>query len=269
MLFSNGFLYKYQIENIHKIAREMLKVFKGENLATLDKYIESVFKIWQFERGRKPNNIFTGLLCNKHEQNKDEPLTVEEFEQFNPWQCAGIGINNDIDLAFHLWVEDYDKFKELLKNYRMERILAVLLLKTEDTAHSNSIFKAYNYILDTKLWKLEATLEATVEWFTHDKNKYKERELKKSEQLALARKVAASKKTEKSNKYKAEWELWAYETLRVNPYWNLDQVATHVQFVAERKNHAMANGQPYKFSYIRNSIKGFKGRLRMSDHKNA
>ena len=268
MLFRNGFLYKYQIENIHKIAREMLKEFSDDYLNTLDKYIESIFKIWQLECGRKPNNTFAGLLFNKPERIEDDPLTVEECQRFNPWQCAGIGINNEIDLAFHLWEEDYDKFQAILKEHRLERILSLLLLRTEDTAHSNSIFKAYSYILDTKLWKLEVTLEATVEWFTHDKNKYKEREFKKSEQLALARKEATRKKTEKSNRYKAQWELWAQETLKANPYWTLDQVATHVHSVAERNKHAMANGQPYRLSYLKNSIKGFRGRFRLSDQKN-
>jgi hypothetical protein len=265
MLFSNGFLYKYQIENIHKVAREMLTGFSDEYLISLDKYIESIFKLWQLERGRKPNNTLGGLLGYKLDQNNAEPLTVEECQNFKPWQCAGISVNNDIDLAFHLWLDDYDKFNGLVKDRKMENILAVLLLKTEDPSHSNSIFRAYDYILNFKLWKLEAHLE----FYADYKNKYKEEKLKAEEQLALARKVAASKKTQRSNKYKSDWDYWAYETLKANPLWKLEAIAEHVHKIAASQNHTMANGQPYQLSYIRESLKGFKARFRVSEHKNS
>ena len=253
-----GWLEEYQIENIQKEAYESIKHFSQEDVNLINKYLEEIFKYWQFEFGTEPS----GLLRNMG-KDKTEKLSKEDIDRFEPWKCAGWGVENKIDMAFKLWIEEFEPFVSIQKKLGMEKILAILLLGEDQGTNSNSIFRAYDFILQRKIWEQDF-------YINQYKNKLKkidEKRLERDKQLAEGRYIAAQRKSTKSQQYKKDWDHWAIETKKANPCWKLDEIAEHVHKTSEKMNHKMVNGKFYEFSTIRKHLRGYLKRYQASEKK--
>lgn len=239
MFFPQYFLHQFQIDDIVKEATEGLK--DDVKNQAFEKII-SCFLGWQIAHGVKPK--FNGLLSSVlHQDNQDEKLTKDDINKLEPWKCAGFSVNNPIDLGFKLWLDNYQPFDVLKKEYGLHIIFAVLLTMTNTVEHSNSIFRAYSYILHYRQWLLEGEYELLLE-------KAEGKKLKHRQQITEARQIANYNKTAKSNEYKRLWNRWALEAKKANPLWLKKQVVEYVRQVAEKQNHRMANGKTYSATTI-------------------
>lgn len=242
----NGWLTNNDIENIHNEAKNMLPSDNSEIIDKASDYIELVFKKWQIEHGVKPNR---SLGVWVYSDNIDVSLTEEDIKKYKPWECAGWGVANKIDLALKLWVDDYKAFQDAEKKLSIFNIIAIALLDTKEPRHSNSIFRAYDLIQQHIIWKLRRQI-----------SEFSDKDKKRDDQLEEARLIRAIKIKERSKQYHTDWEQWANETLKENPYWSLDQISAHVHAISIRQGQKMTNGKQYSFSTIRKSIAGFKKR---------
>lgn len=234
--YQQFFLYEYQIESIKNEVTEDIKADTAQKV--LDA-VTKCFKEWQLAHGVKP--VFGGFLSNK----PSEVISLEDVDKFKPWQCAGFGINNYIDLAFKLWTEEYKPFDALKNEFGLHLIFAVLLgqIDTKAVQQSNSIFRAYDFILHYRKWLLEAKYELLI-------NKTEDKKQKQNKQIQEARQIAAYNKIAKSNEYKRLWNQWALETKHNNPFWTNQKIVEHVCLTAKRYDHKMANGKLYKSATI-------------------
>jgi hypothetical protein len=72
-----------------------------------------------------------------------------DFETAEPYQCAGIGISNNIDLAFKLWTEKYPPFIKAIETATTPKVFAMLLLhETNETANFRSVTSARDLLHD-------------------------------------------------------------------------------------------------------------------------
>ena len=108
----------YEIEKVQRDAENALAFLSNEQKEALWDYLNTLFALWKLEHGdRHPKR--RGLLFLGQEI---------PFAEAMPWQCAGIGVSNNIDLAFKLWIEKYPRFMETAKLAGIPTIFATILL---------------------------------------------------------------------------------------------------------------------------------------------
>jgi hypothetical protein len=130
-------LLPYQVDEIKAEAEKHFQNWPANYKSALWEYLTSVFLLWKFEHGdRSPQS---GLLLGS-------PV---DFETAEPYQCAGIGISNNIDLAFKLWTEKYPPFIKAIETATTPKVFAMLLLhETNETANFRSVTSARDLLHD-------------------------------------------------------------------------------------------------------------------------
>ena len=240
----NDELTEFELDQIRKSIFE-LGEYNEVFINTAYDYLSAIFEQWQLKHGTKPS--FLGLLGGSSTSNINLKLSVEDLKKYQPWQCAGWGVNNPIQLAIKLWIENYEPFKDCEEKIGIHDILAVLIFKTSNPAHSSSIFRAYRIIVDYKVLRLRTMLKSMYE-------RNQSVKLKKSEQLKEAQLKSIEVKKARSEEYVRLWNVWANETKKANPYWLRKQVVDHVYDISKGQNHKMTNGKQYQQSTIDKKI---------------
>ncbi len=104
------------------------------------------FQAWKIARADDAGTVevFTmtlGLLA--------QPVTPESprsrrvaTAQAKPWQCAGLGVSDNIGLAFHLWLSAPNPFHDLLSRHGLAEVFATLTYQLRTSAWSHSLIRA-------------------------------------------------------------------------------------------------------------------------------
>lgn len=132
-------LLDFQIEPLHRILGYELATIPDEARDKIFEVLDSCFQLWKVQHGKKEANPLGGALLGTH----DKP-----FEELEPWQCAGFGIFCRTDLAFKLWLENYEPFKLLVDRIGVARIFAVLASR-EQPVHAPAIIRVVGLLVDT------------------------------------------------------------------------------------------------------------------------
>lgn len=132
-----GRLLPSQVDEVKAEAENHFTNWPPKYKSALWEYLKTVFLLWKIEHGdRSPKS---GLLLG----------TPVEFETAEPYQCAGIGISNNIDLAFKLWAEKYPPFMKVIDTVTTPKVFAMLLLhETNETVDFKSITNVRDLLHD-------------------------------------------------------------------------------------------------------------------------
>lgn len=143
---------KWTIKSIKDNARKDLEGISDEYRTNFVKLILLTFEQWKYDHGDRNPPAGHGLLNTG----------VIPFDSAHPWQCAGLGVSNPIDLAFKLWLEKYPPFSKIVDIVPIERVFAFLIVLANSRTEGDAIVRAHNLIEQIKHGEIEAALKAII-----------------------------------------------------------------------------------------------------------
>lgn len=145
-----------------EIISEELKDVPPHPIDSLYAWLCTVFELWKLEHGEEPKG--QGLLG----------WNRPPFDEAKPYQCAGHGVRNNIDLAYELHHQKYQKFEDILEKVPMEKVLVVLVYKEpnnqtlDSLTHVITLLHQLNKIDKTFAWeKIKIYAPDAEKWKDH------------------------------------------------------------------------------------------------------
>ena len=106
----------------------------------IEKDIHECFEAWKLEQADAKGEVetfyplsFASLM--RHPRGVARPASNVE-----PWHCAGLSVENEIDLAFKLWLDSYPPVDALLEKHGTCKLFAfcgLLASRQQDNARSH------------------------------------------------------------------------------------------------------------------------------------
>lgn len=105
--------------------------------------LELTFSLWKDECTTNQSFDTGSLLGN--------PLLTfgKTYEQAEPWLCAGFGVRCRTELAYKLWIENYERFKKITDTLGVLPVFALLALR-EDASHAPAIIRVAGMLADVR-----------------------------------------------------------------------------------------------------------------------
>lgn len=121
---------KYVINDLLIPAKYWLQKKTGKDVTAVHRRLVACFNQWQEEQADKKGMVkkYHGLpngLLEWRSVVLDVPIASAK-----PWQCAGWHVKNEIDLAFHLWLEKYPPFDVLHKELGLQIFACVAIMES-------------------------------------------------------------------------------------------------------------------------------------------
>ena len=157
--------------------------------------------------------------------------------QTPPWECAGPHVRDRIDLAFHLWFENFAPFQQLISEHRLPVVFAITGAMTWRDAAPDSLVRLNGFL--THLLASEAH-ESAVDAAKHRNS---------TRHLPSARIVSAMNRSERSKDLFHKAHQMAVEYRRENPDADEDQI---VRYLRKYDDFKVWKGE----SSLRRAIKG-------------
>ena len=132
-MFGSSHISQHDLQGPIDQAKEVLQGLNDKSIEILWDWLGRVFQVWKSQHGQPPQRG-GGLLTSGP--------APELFDEAEPYQCAGLGISNNIDLALKLRDDDYKPFLEVIEAASLARVLAALILKEATPVNAASVFKA-------------------------------------------------------------------------------------------------------------------------------
>ena len=223
-MFGSSHISHHDLQRPVDQAKEVLQGSSAKGIETLWNWLGAVFQLWKSEHGQAPHQ--GGLL--------GRGPSPEFFDEAKPYECAGLGISNSIDLALKLWGDSYEPFLKVIETATLERVLAVLILKEATPVNAASVFRAsellhkikeaYNKLVMDQLTPLAAA------------------GLKQKRNLSSGQEKGAAANKKRAEEMNVYWRSLASGLVKDNPGWTVDGIVAHIK---KRYVVKKINGKPW------------------------
>ncbi|MCU7886287.1 MAG: hypothetical protein KZQ82_19020 [Candidatus Thiodiazotropha sp. (ex Lucinoma annulata)] len=126
-IFDNDSDLLHEARVIVKHAKEKLEKVPEDKKDILRKWVGNVLVIWKHKHSEPPSTRF---------RFKDPDF--DDYEKYAPYECAGAGIKNPIDLGFLLIKNKFPELLECEKYLGWDNVLLQLMVMTEPTVNNLS-----------------------------------------------------------------------------------------------------------------------------------
>jgi len=169
-----------------------------------------------------------------------------------PWHCVGLHVNNEIDLAFHLWLESNGEFEFILKKHGIPTIFSLcgFLASRNPNIHPDSLIRLNGFLTQRLAEFADVSTDLAVEYF----GKVKQRN-RQDDGLKQGRIQSAINRREKAAQRKKNIRLMAADYFRNRPSHGIEEAVRHI-----RRHHSISAVS------IRKAIKGVKTQTLRSLH---
>lgn len=250
----------YRDSLLKPIKRSVTRLIKKNEAKDCAHQLGEVFALWKNEHGEAvPKNQFLRHLSKAADKFRARLTHADfDFEDLEPYQCAGYGIKNYTDLAFKLWLDDYTPFTSLCEMYQTDRVLAAANYFFDrgdsELDHMDSLIRLSCHIYEMEVFIFKHMTKSY-------RNKYlKEQKVKSHTGLTdEARQSGADANRFKSEQAKIQFRNIGIEIWRETPRFKYENIAYELF-----TNHNMPknrSGDNYSQPCIRKFIVGIKKEL--------
>jgi hypothetical protein len=167
---------------------------------------------------------------------KTERRRASELE---PWQCAGPDVSDDIALAFKLWLDNYDLFRQVLFEHGIPLIFAIVGVVSRQNATPQSLIRLNGFL---SAWLMAESRENA---------KHAEKHRNSTRHLPKARATAADKKSRDAAGRQVKARQLAIA------YWSQCPAASMKDVIKHLRTYGEFDGWKADSSF-ENAIKGMK-----------
>ena len=226
MLFGLGStLSKYQRSALLEVAPFWTRKNSPEQLRKIIGEILSCFEYWKVSRADSAGRVkvFHPLTIERLSSYPDGKLTP--MKGVAPWHCAGPFVQNEIDLAFKLWLDSDAPFDAVLKKHGTCQVFALcggLAVRRKDV-DADSLIRLNGFLGE----HLAIYADFASEWIIKN-SKSSEQRRRQDEGLKTAREISAQKRSEKAKQQHENIRRMAFEYFRSRPADNVEAAIAHI-----------------------------------------
>ncbi len=226
MLFGlGGTLTNYQRSALLQVASYWTRKCSEEQMRIISSDIISCFEYWKVSQADS-----AGLIKVFH------PFTIEHLlsnpsgklkpaKDVAPWYCAGPCVQNEIDLAFKLWLDSDAPFDSIIERCGTLQVFALCgALAVRDTeVDSASVIRLNGFLSE----HLVVFADMASEWIIKN-SKSSEQRRRQDEGLKNAREISAQKRSERARQQHEDIRRMAFEYFQNRPADNVEAAVAHI-----------------------------------------
>ena len=221
-----GTLTDYQRSALFEVAPFWTRNSSPEQLRKIVGEILSCFENWKLSQADSAGQVkvFHPLTIDQLLSNPDGKLTA--VKGVAPWHCAGPFVQNEIDLAFKLWLDSDAPFDTVLNNYGTCQVFALcggLALRRNDV-DADSLIRLNGFLGE----HLAIYADFASEWIVKN-SKSSEQRRRQDEGLKTAREISAQKRSETARQQRENIRRMAFEYFRSRPADNVEDAIAHIR----------------------------------------
>ena len=221
-----GTLTDYQRSALFEVAPFWTRNSSPEQLRKIVGEILSSFENWKVSQADSAGRVrvFHPLTIDQLLSNPDGKLTA--VKGVAPWHCAGPFVQNEIDLAFKLWLDSDAPFDTVLNNYGTCQVFALcggLALRRNDV-DADSLIRLNGFLGE----HLAIYADFASEWIVKN-SKSSEQRRRQDEGLKTAREISAQKRSENAKQQRENIRRMAFEYFRSRPADSVEAAIVHIR----------------------------------------
>jgi hypothetical protein len=226
MLFGLGrTLTEYQRSALLEVAPFWTRKSSPQLLRKIVGDILSCFEYWKVSQADAAGRVkvFDPFTMDQLSSYPDGKLTPAKGVA--PWHCAGPFVQNEIDLAFKLWLDSDAPFDAVLNKYGTCQVFALcggLAVRRKDV-DADSLIRLNGFLGK----HLAVYADTASEWVIAN-SKSSEQRRRQDEGLKTAREISAQKRSEKARQQHENIRRMAFEYFRSRPADPVDAAIAHV-----------------------------------------
>lgn len=233
-------LNDFEVKPLDQIFEYELSLFPNAARESLWQALDITFGLWKNECAKREEvslNSLNALLRGA------QPVSDEEFEKAEPWQCAGFGVRCRTELAFKLWTDNYERFKKITDQMGVLPVFA-LLASRENPMYAPAIIRTAGMLAGIRYELFIDHLVST-----------KRKEQKMQQVLAAGRRKGASVLKAKAEQTRRAMRDFARSYFMQNPAHTYDDV---IQILLTKNYSQRPGGGKYSARTIEGVIRGIK-----------
>jgi hypothetical protein len=220
-----GTLTEYQRSALLEVAPFWTRKNSPEQLRKIMGEILSCFEYWKVNQADSAGQVkvFHPLTIEQLSSYPDGKLTP--MKGVAPWHCAGPFVQNEIDLAFKLWLDSDAPFDAVLNKHGTCQVFALcggLAIRRKDV-DADSLIRLNGFLSE----HLVVYADMASEWIIKN-SKSSEQRRRQDEGLKTAREISAQKRSEKARQQHENIRRMAYEYFRSRPADNVEAAIAHI-----------------------------------------
>ncbi len=220
-----GTLTDYQRSALLEVVPFWTRKNSTEQLRKISVEILSCFEYWKVCQADGAGRVkaFHPLTIDLLLSNPDGKLTPAKGVA--PWHCAGPFVQNEIDLAFKLWLDSDAPFDAIIERYGTCQVFALcggLAVRDKDVDAASLI--RLNGFLGEHL----AIYADFASEFVIKNSKSSEQRRRQDEGLKTAREISAQKRSEKARQEHEDIRRMAFEYFQSRPADNVEAAIAHI-----------------------------------------
>lgn len=220
-----GTLTEYQRSALLEVAPFWTRKSSPEHLRKIVGEILSCFEYWKVSQADSAGRVkvFHPLTIDQLSSYPDGKLTP--VKGVAPWHCAGPFVQNEIDLAFKLWLDSDAPFDTVLNKYGTCQVFALcggLAVRKKDV-DAASLIRLNGFLSE----HLVVYADIASEWVIKN-SKTSDQRRRQDEGLKNAREISAQKRSEKARQQHENIRRMAFEYFRSRPADNVEAAIAHI-----------------------------------------
>ncbi len=221
-----GTLTDYQRCALFEVAPFWTRNSSPEQLRKIVGEILSCFEYWKVSHADSAGQVkvFHPLTIDQLLSHPDGKL--KPAKGVAPWHCAGPFVQNEIDLAFKLWLDSDAPFDTVLNNYGTCQVFALcggLAIRRKDV-EADSLIRLNGFLSE----QLVVYADMASEWIIKN-SKSSEQRRRQDEGLKTAREISAQKRSEKAKQQRENIRRMAFEYFQSRPADNVEAAIAHIR----------------------------------------
>ncbi len=220
-----GSLSDYQRAALLEVAPFWTRNSSVEQMRIIVAEILGCFEYWKVSQADSAGRVkvFHPLTVDQLLSYPDGKLTPADGVA--PWRCAGPFVQNEIDLAFKLWVDSDGPFEIILNKYGHCQVFTLcggLAIRRKDV-DADSLIRLNGFLGK----HLADYADTASEWIIKN-SKSSEQRRRQDEGLKTAREISAQKRSEKARQQREDIRRMAFEYFRSRPADNVEAAIAHI-----------------------------------------
>ena len=220
-----GTLTESQRSALLEVAPFWTRKSSPEHLQKIVGDILSCFDNWKVSRADSAGRVkvFHPFTIDQRASYPDGKLTP--VDGVAPWHCAGPFVQNEIDLAFKLWLDSDAPFDAIIERYGTCQVFALCggLAVRDKGVDAASLIRLNGFLSE----QLVAYADMASEWIIQN-SKSSEQRRRQDEGLKTAREISAQKRSEKARQQHENIRRMAFEYFRSRPADSVEAAIVHI-----------------------------------------
>ena len=220
-----GSLSDHQRAALLEVAPFWMRNSSVEQMRIIVAEILSCFEYWKVSQADSAGRVkvFHPLTVDQLLSYPDGKLTPADG--VTPWHCAGPFVQNEIDLAFKLWLDSDAPFDAVLNKHGTCQVFALCrgrAVRRKDV-DADSLIRLNGFLGE----HLAIYADFASEWIIKN-SKSSDQRRRQDEGLKTAREISAQKRSEKARQQHENIRRMAFEYFRSRPADNVEAAIAHI-----------------------------------------